>query len=132
MSPSALLDRRAREASSLEDAAWLLTILFSEGYSVWSDGTLLHTRQLVDRIGALQIHVYANEHPPPHFHIKGNDVDAVFTIDNCTFIRGNIDRREKGLVEWWYARTRPQLIAAWNSSRPTDCPVGPIHEPPTV
>jgi len=128
VNPNELLERRARGANSLDDAAWVLTILLTEGYSVWTDGTLYNIRQLVGRAGALQIHVYANEHAPPHFHVKSSDVDAVFTIDDCTFIHGNIDGRERKLVKWWYDRTRPQLVAAWNSTRPADCPVGPINE----
>jgi hypothetical protein len=81
----------------------------------------------VDRHKGLQIHVYANEHAPPHFHVKGADVDASFTILDCTFLQGNIDGREQNLVKWWYERIKPQLVATWNATRPSDCPVGPIQ-----
>lgn len=128
MNPYDMLERYARGATSLDESARVLTELLTGGYSVWTDGTLYNIRQLVARAGALQIHVFADEHPPPHFHVKSQDVDAVFTIDDCTFIRGNIDGREKRLVKWWYDRSRPQLVLAWNSTRPADCPVGPINE----
>ncbi len=121
------LDARAREARSLEDAAAVLYDLLSGGYSVWTDGSLYSIKQLVARIKGLQIHVYSNEHAPPHFHVKSPDVDASFTIEDCTFIRGNIEGREIHLVRWWFERSRPLLVSAWNDTRPTDCPVGPIR-----
>ena len=128
MNPYESLERHAKSAESLDDAARVLSELFTGGYSVWHDGQLYSIRQLVGRAEGLHIHVFANEHPPPHFHVKSPDVDAIFTIDDCTFIRGNIDGREKRLVKWWYDRTRPQLVAAWNTTRPANCTVGPINE----
>lgn len=128
MSPYVDVEHFVREASSLDDLALVLTELLTGGYSVWINGSLYNIRQLVTRVGALQVHVYADEHPPPHFHVKSPDIDAVFTIDDCTYVRGNIDGREQHLVRWWYDRSRNKLIEAWNSTRPTDCPVGPVNE----
>jgi hypothetical protein len=122
------LDRGLRDARSLEAAAVVLSELLSDGYSVWTDGSLYRIKQLVARVNGLQIHVYAKEHAPPHFHVKSADVDATFTITDCTFLGGNIDGREQNLVRWWYTRSRPLLIAAWNKTRPADCPVGPLDE----
>jgi hypothetical protein len=67
MNPYEQLERRAQEARSLEDAAEVLYDLLSGGYSVWVDGRLYNIKQLVDRVRGLQIHVYADEHAPPHF-----------------------------------------------------------------
>ena len=122
------LNRRANEATSLEDLAELLSELLVGGYSVSPRGDLYYIKQLVARVRGLRIHVYAREHPPPHFHVESADVDATFTIDACKYLGGNIDGREVRLVEWWYAHAKPALIAAWNVSRPSDCPVGPIIE----
>jgi hypothetical protein len=128
MNPYDELDERARAAQSLTDSATVLSDLLSGGYSVWTDGSLYSIKQLVARVKGLQIHVYAKEHSPPHFHVKSPDVDAVFAIHDGTFMYGNIDGREQNLVQWWYERSRPQLVAAWNSTRPSDCPAGPINE----
>jgi hypothetical protein len=128
MNPYEELEKSIVEATSLDGAALGLTKLLTGGYSIWTDGSLYNIKQLVDRIGGLKIVVYANEHPPPHFHVKSPDVDAVFTIDECIYIRGNIDGREQRLVKWWHDRARPQLVHAWNTTRPADCPVGPIDE----
>lgn len=119
------LDDRAR-SESLKDAASVLEELLTGSFSVWADGSLYETKQLVARVRGLQIYVFANEHAPPHFHVKSPDIDAVFAIKDCAFLKGNIDDREQRLVLWWYERARPQLIAAWNASRPADCPVGPV------
>ena len=126
MNPYEELEQRARNAESLEDAALVLSELLTGGYSVWTDGGLYNIRQLVARVKGLQIHVYAKEHSPPHFHVKSPDVDAAFTIADCSFIHGNIDGREQNLVKWWYKHSRPQLVAAWNATRPSDCTVGLI------
>lgn len=121
-------DQRVRTAGSIDEAAAVLSQLLVGGYSVGPNGRLYSIRQLVARLGALRIDIYAREHPPPHFHVQGPDVSAVFTIDNCTFLHGNIDGREQDLVYWWYQRARPQLVATWNATRPSDCPVGPVDE----
>lgn len=128
MNPYEDLEERARSAESLTDSAAVLSDLLTGGYSVWSDGSLYSIRQLVARVKGLQIHVYSKEHSPPHFHVNSPDIDAAFTIHDCTFMHGNIDSREQNLVHWWYQRSRPQLVAAWNSTRPLDCPAGPINE----
>lgn len=113
---------------TLQESADVLSELLEDGCAVWTDGTLYNIKQLVDRVAGLQIQVYAKEHAPPHFHVRSSNVDAVFTVDDCSFIRGNIDRRQQRLVQWWYKRSRPLLVSVWNATRPTDCPVGPIRE----
>ena len=128
MNPYVDLELRAETAESMEDLATVLSDLLSGGYSVWTDGSLYSIKQLVARVNGLQIHVYANEHSPPHFHVKSPDIDASFTIQDCAFMHGNIDGREQNLVKWWYKHSRPKLVAAWNNTRPSSCPVGPLIE----
>lgn len=126
MLPHDDLSRAVTEAESLEQAAAVLEELLGGGYSVWADGTLYFIKQLVERVNGLQIHVYPNEHPPPHFHVKSPNVDASFTVSDCRLLHGKIDGRQASLVQWWYERARPKVVEAWNASRPTDCPIGPI------
>lgn len=121
------LEEAAASASSLEEAARVLEEVLGGGYSVWTDGSLYYIRQLVARINGLKIEIYAKEHPPPHFHVKGGDVNAVFSLADGSYINGAISGREMALVQWWYKRSRPALVQAWNNSRPSDCPVGPLH-----
>lgn len=122
------IEDQLANAKSLDHCALVLEELLSKGYSIWSDGTLYQIKQLVARVNGLSIEVYAKEHPPPHFHIFGGGIDAAFSISDCAQLNGDIDGRQKALIEWWYARSRSKLIAAWNATRPSDCPVGPIQE----
>lgn len=69
--PHEELEKEAEEAKSLIEFEQVLEGLLMGGCAVWTDGTLYYARQLVDRIKGLKIEVYANEHPPPHFHVKG-------------------------------------------------------------
>ena len=50
-------------AKDLDDALRALTALLSGGYSVWVDGTLILTRELVGQVNGLKLYVYANDHP---------------------------------------------------------------------
>lgn len=126
MNPYDELERRAKEAKSLVDATSVLEILLSEGYAVWVDGRLYEIRQLIARVNGLRIEVFSREHAPPHFHVSSADIDATFSVADGAFIHGTIDGRSRKLVEWWYGRARNVVVAAWNESRPSDCPVGPI------
>lgn len=70
---------------------------------MWTDGRLLNTRALVDAVGTLRIVIHLNEHPPPHFHVTGNGINASFAIDDCALLRADIGSRERQLVEYWQA-----------------------------
>ena len=126
MNPYDLIDERTRQAKNLEEGAATLAILFSDGYNVLPDGRLYNIKELVARTSGLTIHVYADEHPPPHFHVRGSDLDVSFSILDGEVTEGRIDGRRRRLVAWWYERSRPLLIETWNRTRPGNCPVGPI------
>jgi hypothetical protein len=121
-------EHRIVNAASLEEVADVLSDLLSGGYSVWSDGRLYEIRQLVEKVNGLRIEVLSREHAPPHFHVTGGGVDATFSVESGVFLVGRISRRERALVEWWFKRSRPVLVRAWNNSRPSDCTVGYVLE----
>jgi hypothetical protein len=126
MNPYQDLDDRATNAESLQDSAQVLADLLGGGYAVWTDSSLYSIKQLVARVDGLKIHIYPDEHAPPHFHVLSANIDASFTIEDCTLLKGSIGGRERSLVEWWFARSRPRLVAVWNETRSSDCQVGPI------
>ena len=111
----------------MEDfAAWLEAILHNP-CSVWEeDGEafLIEIKQLVARVDGLKIEIYPNEHPPPHFHVKSPNVDASFAIDDCRYLEGKVDNRDKKKIEYWFKHAKPLLIESWNSTRPSNCTVG--------
>jgi hypothetical protein len=83
--------------------------------------------QLVDHIKGLKVTIRSSEHPPPHFHIEHNGEDSSFRIDDGCPIHLS-KRLEKNIrnIEKWYVMNKAKLIDKWNSSRPTDHPVGKI------
>jgi hypothetical protein len=106
--------------------AWLEAILHNP-CNVWEeDGEsfLIEIRQLVAKVNGLNIEVYSNEHPPPHFHVKSPNVNASFDIESCSLLDGVVDARDKKKIRFWHNYAKPLLIDAWNSTRPTNCTVG--------
>lgn len=83
MTPYDMIDEQISQARTLEELNQVLYILLNGDFAVWDDGSLYSIRQLVARFSGLKVEIYSKEHPPPHFHVKGGDVDAVFSISNC-------------------------------------------------
>lgn len=84
-------------------------------------------KQLVSRFGAFAVHIYADEHAPPHFHVEYNGDSNSFSIETGEPLHPNngLSRYFRN-VKKWYRKSRPILIDAWNNTRPSDCVVGPI------
>ena len=83
--------------------------------------------KIVARVSGLSIRIWADEHPPPHFHVTYQGQDASFSILDCCRLPGvgGLERYERTIRDWW-EKNKIRLIKEWNASRPTDCPVGPI------
>lgn len=124
MNPYEQIENSVLNSRSLDDLARCLYGLLNGNYSVWTDGSLYSIKQLVSMQGGLRIEIYSNEHPPPHFHVKGGDINASFAIEDCDLIAGALDGRRKALIEWWHKRSKNKLIEVWNVTRPSDCSVG--------
>jgi hypothetical protein len=45
-------------------------------------------------VDGVKIMLYANEHPPPHFHAKFAEFHAVIDIDKLAIIRGSLPALE--------------------------------------
>jgi Domain of unknown function (DUF4160) len=41
----------------------------------------------IGRIGSLNVMIFRNDHPPPHFHVFGSEFSAKFAIADCDFCR---------------------------------------------
>lgn len=81
----------------------------------------------VDRVRGLKVEIYANEHPPPHFHVTQNDGKASFALDDGRMLEssGNTRHFQKN-IEAYYIKNRQKLIEFWNNTRPDGCTVGPV------
>jgi hypothetical protein len=80
----------------------------------------------VDRVADLRIEIHIDEHPPPHFHVSGDGIDASFSIEDGSPLTGNLKPVHARRVRSWYKHSRSKLIDIWNKTRPGDCSVGPI------
>ena len=127
MTPYQLIADKLSKAESLEELTKGLEHLLSAGYGVWEDGELYNIRQLVAKVNGLKIEIYSNEHPPPHFHVKGGGINASFSILDCEHLDGQVSKREKTLIQWWHKHGKEKLIEIWNSTRPSNCTVGIIN-----
>ena len=113
-----------KSLTELDRAVGFLSYLLATCH-VTDDGTVLETRQRVAQIDGVTIHVYADEHAPPHFHVICSGKNASYTIEDCTLMKGALGRREEYIVKDWFAhRGKYDLIKAWNQTRPGDCTVG--------
>lgn len=83
----------------------------------------------VGKFKDVKIEIFANEHPPPHFHVKTNKGKASFKISDCELVDGDhfVSRRQKE-IRVWHAQHKEDLIKFWNETRPSDCPVGEYRE----
>lgn len=92
------------------------------------DGLII--KHMVGTVGSLKIEIRANEHPPPHFHVRYNGEDASFTLNDCKLLRCSrgLVGREK-IIRMWWKEHRRELAICWNETRPADCPVGPVIVP---
>ncbi len=110
--------------SELDGAAAFLAYLLST-CRVLPDGTVVETRVQVARIDGVSIHVYHNEHSPPHFHVRCAEQKASFTIEDCNILKGSLGSRQNKIVKYWFeSRGKSDLMEAWDRTRPGDCSVG--------
>jgi hypothetical protein len=91
------------------------------------EGYVVERRKLVAQVNNLKILIHPNEHPPPHFHVKADSLDASFEILTCRKLKGEISGQDLKRVIAFHRSSRDLLVETWNELRPTDCPVGPIQ-----
>lgn len=89
------------------------------------------TKHLVGFVnGKLRAEVRSNEHPPPHFHITYNGEDASYSITTGNRLPHVIGlEKYDPVIHIWWKMNRHRIVAKWNSSRPSDCPVGEVEIP---
>ena len=65
------------------------------------------------RFYGIVIQMYYDDHPPPHFHARYGNQEAVLTIGSLAVIRGRLPPRANGLVVEWAAQHQSELHEAW-------------------
>jgi hypothetical protein len=80
----------------------------------------------VARVNGLKIEVFSNEHPPPHFRVIYQGETANYSIEDCEKLNGGLSKFDRNIRKW-HEKHKQDLVSAWNTSRPSNCPVGPVQ-----
>lgn len=60
------------------------------------------------------IHMYWDEHSPPHFHALYAEYEASIEIATRAVIRGSLPKRALTMVKEWTALHEKELMEDWN------------------
>jgi hypothetical protein len=71
----------------------------------------------ISRFYGISILLYAQEHPPAHFHAKYQEHEAVYDIATLRLRQGWLPARARSLVVEWAALHREELENAWAALR---------------
>jgi len=130
MKIESLLFRQSIDASSMVDFEENLGGFLASDCEVIGDDArgyiVLEKRHLVERKENIKIEIYSNEHSPPHFHVKGREMNASFSIKNCELIDGSVSSKDYKKIYHWFIYAKPKLVEIWNKTRPINCSVGKI------
>jgi hypothetical protein len=77
-------------------------------------------------VDGVKIMLYANEHPPPHFHAKFAEFHAVIDIDKLAIVRGSLPSSKSNAVIRWASGRREALRSAFVEAM-AQRRVGPIR-----
>lgn len=61
-----------------------------------------------------KIEMYAGDHAPPHFHLRGPDSNALVRLDTLAVIRGTYDRRDLAEAVVWARDHMNILTDEWS------------------
>ncbi|MHB8269791.1 DUF4160 domain-containing protein [Bradyrhizobium sp.] len=76
-------------------------------------------------VDGVKIMLYANEHPPPHFHAKFAEFHAVIDIDKLAIVRGSLPPSKSNAVIRW-ATGRQEVLRSAFVEAMAQRRVGPI------
>lgn len=104
---------------------------FVQGPMLDENGMRMLNEEQVGRLGGMSVQIQANEHPPPHFHVRYEGENASFSIADGVRLKGikGLEKFDKNILHWW-KENYCTLIEVWNRTRPTGCPVGEVEVPP--
>ncbi len=104
-----------------------LNFIFNNS-EVTPSGQVVEKRYLVGTVKNLKIVIHPNEHPPPHFHVLSDEINASIDVITCELLRGEIKNSDMKKIKYWHSLNSKEIIRVWNLTRPSDCPVGRIEQ----
>ena len=72
------------------------------------------------------IYMYWQDHRPAHFHAIYGEYEALVRIDDGSFLRGDLPRAARRLVDEWLDLHRDELLANWQRAQVLE-PLLPIE-----
>ena len=82
----------------------------------------LARKERVGKIEGLDVHIYTNDHNPPHFHVKTKDktIDAKFSIETGEYLSGEIDSKNLKRIKAFYLSPKTKLVLqkVWDKRLP--------------
>lgn len=69
------------------------------------------------RFFGIIITMYADDHNPPHFHIRYNEFKALILISNGNVLEGELPLKQLRLVQAWAELHREELELNWIESQ---------------
>ena len=73
------------------------------------------------------IQMFANEHPPPHFHATKVELEVIVEIRTLKVVHGSLDPRDHRRVLKWAEAHQDALLANWYLCR---AHIRPLQIPP--
>jgi len=61
----------------------------------------------------IRMYFAPEEHNPPHIHVYYNGQASVFSLKTGEFVKGDIPRKQRKLVEAWVEIHSEELLADW-------------------
>jgi hypothetical protein len=68
---------------------------------------------LVAIVEGVRITIYPDDHPPPHFHAKIAEHEALISIASGDVLEGSLPRPKMTLVMNWYMAHRDEIAYLW-------------------
>lgn len=69
----------------------------------------------ISRFKGITIHIFYDDHNPPHFHVIYAGKKAVYDIRMLERIEGRIPKKQELLVIQWAFLHRKELLEAWDA-----------------
>ena len=57
--------------------------------------------------------IYPNDHPPPHFHAKFAEFEALLSVATGEVLEGSLPRSKMNVVMDWYMAHQNEIAYLW-------------------
>lgn len=74
----------------------------------------------IHRLSNAKLYVYADDHPPPHFHVRGPDSNAQIRIDDLQVMRGDIHPSDYAEALEWVEANKDLVVRKWRELNERD------------